>query len=87
MRILFVFIAHQLKHDISIKLSARDTYWNKYAYQFAHEFCHVISKHDNLKENPNNWFHEAICELSIHAFTLRLYGGKLAHRSTVSQLG
>ena len=57
----------------TIKLSARNRYWGQYAYQFAHEFCHVISKHDNLKENPNNWFHEAICELAS-AFTLRCMG-------------
>ena len=57
----------------TIKLSARDRKWDKYAYQFAHEFCHVISEHDNLKENPNNWFHEAICELAS-IFTLRRMG-------------
>ena len=56
-----------------IKLSVRDRLWNQYAYQFAHEFCHVISEHDNLKENPNNWFHEAICELAS-AFTLHCMG-------------
>ena len=61
-------------HDpYTIKLPVRDRLWNQYAYQFAHEFCHVISKHDNLKENPNNWFHEAICELAS-AFTLRCMG-------------
>ena len=54
----------------TIRLSARNREWNKYAYQFAHEFCHVISDHDKLKENPNNWFHEAICELAS-LFTLR----------------
>lgn len=48
----------------TIWISARDNYWCKFAYQFAHEFCHVLSGHENLKENPNNWFHEAICELS-----------------------
>ena len=25
-----------------IKLSVRDTLWDQYAYQFAHEFCHVL---------------------------------------------
>ena len=57
----------------TIKLSVRDTLWNQYAYQFAHEFCHVISQHDNLKKNPNNWFHEVICELAS-VFTLRRMG-------------
>ena len=47
-----------------IKLSTRGTKWNQYAYQFSHEFCHVLSGYDHLKENPNNWFHETICELA-----------------------
>ena len=47
-----------------IGLSVRDDLWCKFAYQFAHEFCHVLSGHENLRENPNNWFHEAICELA-----------------------
>ena len=54
----------------TIKLSTRDTYWAQYAYQFAHEFCHVLFNHEQLKKNPNNWFHEAICELAS-VFTLR----------------
>ena len=56
----------------TIKLSARDRKWNKYAYQFAHEFCHVISDHDKLKNNPNNWFHETICELSSFFILCRM---------------
>ena len=56
-----------------IKLSVKDRLWNQYAYQFAHEFCHVLSDHDKLKDNPNNWFHEAICELAS-AFTLHRMG-------------
>ena len=53
-----------------IWLSARDRHWCQYAYQFSHEFCHVLSGHERLKGNPNNWFHEAICELAS-VFTLR----------------
>ena len=44
--------------------------WSQFAYQFSHEFCHVLSNYENLKANPNNWFHEAICELAS-VFTLR----------------
>ena len=53
-----------------IWLSARNHLWCKFAYQFSHEFCHVLSGHESLKDNPNNWFHEAICELAS-VFTLR----------------
>ena len=53
-----------------IQLTARDHRWSQFAYQFSHEFCHVLSNYENLKANPNNWFHEAICELAS-VFTLR----------------
>ena len=56
-----------------INLTAKDRLWCKFAYQFAHEFCHVLSGHDRLRDNPNNWFHEAICELAS-AFVLRRMG-------------
>ena len=62
-----------------IWLSARDRHWCQYAYQFSHEFCHVLSGHERLKGNPNNWFHEAICELAS-VFTLR----RMAERWTTN---
>lgn len=53
-----------------IWLTARNNFWCQFAYQFAHEFCHVLSGYENLRENPNNWFHEAFCELAS-VFTIR----------------
>ena len=53
-----------------VNLTAKDRYWDKFAYQFAHEFCHVLSQYDRLRDNPNNWFHESICELAS-LFVLR----------------
>ena len=53
-----------------ICLSARDRRWCQFAYQFSHEFCHVLSGYESLKDNPNNWFHEVLCELAS-VFTLR----------------
>ena len=50
--------------------SVRDHFWCKFAYQFSHEFCHILSGYENLRENPNNWFHEAFCELAS-VFTIR----------------
>ena len=55
---------------ITIQLSARDRKWSKFAYQFSHEFCHVLSNFEQLRNNPNQWFHEALCELAS-VFTLR----------------
>lgn len=54
----------------TILLSARGKLWAKFSYQFAHEFCHVLSGYERLRYNPNNWFVEALCELSS-IFTLR----------------
>ena len=55
---------------IVIQLACKDRRWNQYAYQFAHEFCHVLSGYEGLEGNPNIWFHETICELAS-VFTLR----------------
>ena len=53
-----------------IRITARNDFWCQFAYQFAHEFCHVLSNYQKIKDNPNNWFHEAICELAS-VFTLK----------------
>ena len=53
-----------------VNLTARDLKWCKFAYQFGHEFCHILSGHDRLRDNPNKWFHESICELASF-FVLR----------------
>jgi len=53
-----------------IRLATRNTMWSQFALQFAHEFCHVLSGYERLKGNPNNWFHETICELAS-VFSLR----------------
>ena len=53
-----------------IQLTARNRRWARFAYEFSHEFCHVLSSYERLRENPNNWFHEALCELAS-VFTLR----------------
>lgn len=53
-----------------IQLTARDRRWAQFAYQFSHEFCHVLSDYERLRDSPNGWFHEALCELAS-VFTLR----------------
>ena len=65
-----VLYRSSIEEPYIIWLSVRDDLWCKFAYQFAHEFCHVLSGYENLRENPNNWFHEAICELAS-VFTIR----------------
>ena len=47
-----------------IRISARDTHWCQYAYQFSHELCHVMTGFDRFKEHRHNWFEESLCELA-----------------------
>lgn len=49
-----------------VHLHARDARWHLYAYEFAHELCHIMS---NFEENAgagsgrhNQWFEETLCE-------------------------
>ena len=62
-------------HPTSYKiwLSAKDTYWAQYTYQFAHELCHVVADYEQRFEKPNQWFEESICEMAS-LFTLRSMG-------------
>lgn len=53
-----------------VQLSSRDRRWAQFAYQFSHEFCHILSGYERLRNNPNQWFHEAICE-TASIFTIR----------------
>ena len=64
---------------VFIQLTARNRKWAQFAYQFSHEFCHVISNYQRLRSNPNDWLHEAICELAS-AFTLRRMAESWPHR-------
>jgi hypothetical protein len=62
---------------VGIGLSARDTHWAQYSFQFAHEFCHTLA---NFSNNPqrsaryphhaNMWLEESLCE-TASLFALR----------------
>ena len=58
------------REPFPIQLAVQGRDWAKFSYQFSHEFCHVLSEYERIEGNPNNWFHEAICELAS-VFTLR----------------
>jgi len=54
---------------ILIRLSARDTHWAQYSFQFAHEFCHALVNFSNQSSsalanapNRNLWLEESLCE-------------------------
>jgi len=48
-----------------IRLHADRTRWHLYVYEFAHEFCHILSNFDRAGgevSRQNQWFEETICE-------------------------
>ena len=57
----------------TVLLNTSDTYWAQYSYQFAHEFCHLVSNYERGFGKPNQWIEEAICE-AASLFTLRGMG-------------
>ena len=55
------------KRPYQVFLSATDTYWSQYVYQFSHELCHVLTHFDSHKKHKHKWFEESLCELaSLH---------------------
>ncbi len=62
---------------IGIGLSARDTHWAQYAFQFVHEFCHALANYSNKPQrsvryprHANLWLEESLCE-TASLFALR----------------
>lgn len=55
------------KRPYQVFLSASDTYWSQYVYQFSHELCHILTHFDRCKTHKHKWFEESLCELaSLH---------------------
>jgi hypothetical protein len=53
-----------------VRLDVEGTFWCQFAYQFAHEFCHILTNYDRRKSDKNQWFEEALGELaSMYAVT------------------
>ncbi|MBI4291865.1 MAG: hypothetical protein HY661_10330 [Betaproteobacteria bacterium] len=52
-----------------VLLSVRDRLWDQFAYQFAHELCHIASNYDQREigsafgERSHQWFEETLCEV------------------------
>ena len=49
--------------EVIVKLDTHRTYWSQYAYQWAHELCHVLTGFRN-DGRENKWFEESLCELA-----------------------
>jgi hypothetical protein len=40
--------------------------WNQIAYQFAHEFTHILINHGQPGSGPNHWINESFCEAASY---------------------
>ncbi|HTY02663.1 MAG TPA: hypothetical protein VMC81_02930 [Rhodocyclaceae bacterium] len=48
-----------------VMLHAHDDQWHLYVYEFAHEYCHILSNYDEYGADVsrrNQWFEESLCE-------------------------
>lgn len=52
--------------EYRIQLHASGENWHLYVYEFAHEFCHLLSNYENNvgpeTTKHNQWFEETLCE-------------------------
>ena len=69
-----------------VRLNTGGTYWCQYAFQFAHEFCHILcrsGKHADTDlekmDGQNMWFEESVCE-TASLFALRRMATRWAQR-------
>ena len=49
------------KGEYLVRLDSEKTYWSQYAFQFAHEFGHIICGYKK-GDQSNLWFEETLCE-------------------------
>ena len=47
-----------------VKVTSKGRHWCQFAYQFAHEFCHILANYSHKTPVANKWFEEAICEMA-----------------------
>lgn len=47
--------------EIRIRLNVDGRHWAQFAFQFGHEFAHVVCGNKEVV-NPNLWFEETLCE-------------------------
>ncbi len=59
-------------NEYVVRLDSSDRAWAQLAFQFTHEFCHIICNYRNV-DNPQMWFEETICECAS-LYSLRQMG-------------
>jgi hypothetical protein len=55
--------------EYQVRLATGGRLWAQHAYQFAHEFTHILCQYDETPHR-NKWFEESLCELAS-LFALR----------------
>lgn len=45
-----------------VRLDVEGNYWCQFAYQFAHEFCHILTNYHPKASRKNKWLVESFCE-------------------------
>jgi len=59
-------------NEYQVRLDTSDRAWAQLAFQFAHEFCHIVCNYRDAK-NPQIWFEETLCECAS-LYSLRRMG-------------
>ena len=57
------------QNEYQVRLGTGDMLWAQHAFQFAHEFTHILCKYDETPHR-NKWFEESLCEMGS-LFALR----------------
>ena len=63
--------------EYRVRLDTGDNLWAQWAFQFAHEFGHILSNYDEVSHR-NQWFEETICEVAS-LFVLRRMADTWSH--------
>ena len=62
------------KGETLVMLSVDDGFgWAQIAYQFSHEFTHIVINHGRPRSGANHWINEAFCE-AISCHSLKVMG-------------
>jgi len=47
-----------------VKVTPQDRFWCQFAYQFSHEFFHILSNYSYKTPRTVKWFEESLCEMA-----------------------
>ena len=69
----------------TILLDTSDRHWAQYSYQFAHEFCHLVSNYEQQFGRPSQWIDETILRNGIPVRTAK-HGGDVEGEAAIPEL-